>query len=166
MSKTGRPYEPDQIILLPPSVKDRLPAGHLAHFVSDMAEKLDLDAIVGVYEREKRGQQLGHVALDGTKMKVETFIPPERRKHGDVAPPSPRGRIPDGLSAKDLMRRKPSTICGRTIYAKLKKIVEPVFGQIKQAKGKRRMVADLHDTQHAQVVAQYGLPARLTEPEV
>ena len=48
MSKTGRPYEPDQIILLPPSVKDRLPAGHLAHFVSDMAEKLDLDAIVGV----------------------------------------------------------------------------------------------------------------------
>ena len=31
MSKTYRPYEPDQILLLPPSVKDWLPAGHLAH---------------------------------------------------------------------------------------------------------------------------------------
>jgi transposase len=74
------------------------------------------------------------------KMKVETFIPPERRKHGEVAPPAPRGRIPDGLSAKELMRRKLSTIRGRTIYAKRKTIVEPVFGQIKQARGFRQFL--------------------------
>lgn len=74
------------------------------------------------------------------KMKVEPFIPPERRKHGEVTPPAPRGRIPDGLSAKDLMRRKLSTIRGRTIYAKRKTIVEPVFGQIKQARGFRQFL--------------------------
>jgi hypothetical protein len=74
------------------------------------------------------------------KLGVEAFIPPERRKHGEVAPPAPRGRIPKGLSAKELMRRKLSTIRGRTIYAKRKTIVEPVFGQIKQARGFRQFL--------------------------
>jgi transposase len=74
------------------------------------------------------------------KMGVEAFIPPERRKHGEVAPPAPRGRTPKGLSAKELMRRKLSTIRGRTIYAKRKTIVEPVFGQIKQARGFRQFL--------------------------
>ena len=74
------------------------------------------------------------------KMRVEAFIPPERRKHGEAAPPAPRGRIPKGLSAKELARRKLSTIRGRMIYAKRKTIVEPVFGQIKQARGFRQFL--------------------------
>jgi transposase len=74
------------------------------------------------------------------KMGVEVFIPPERLKHGEVRPPAPRGRIPKGLSAKELARRKLSTIRGRTIYAKRKTIVEPVFGQIKQARGFRQFL--------------------------
>ena len=74
------------------------------------------------------------------KMAMEVFIPPERRKHGAVAPPAPRGRTPEGLSAKELARRKLSTIRGRTIYAKRKTIVEPVFGQIKQARGFRQFL--------------------------
>ena len=49
MSKTYRPYEPDQILLLPPSVKDWLPTGHLAHFISELVEEsLDLRAITKV----------------------------------------------------------------------------------------------------------------------
>ena len=63
MSKTYRPYEPDQILLLPPSVKDWLPKGHLAHFVNDVAEKLDLRAITGVYEREERGHPPYHPVM-------------------------------------------------------------------------------------------------------
>jgi len=74
------------------------------------------------------------------KMTVEAFIPPGRLKHGEAAPPAPRGRIPKGLSAKELARRKLSTIRGRTIYAKRKVIVEPVFGQIKQARGFRQFL--------------------------
>lgn len=74
------------------------------------------------------------------EMGVEVFIPPERRKHGDVLSPAPRGRIPKGMSTKELARRKLMTIRGRTIYAKRKTIVEPVFGQIKQARGFRQFL--------------------------
>ncbi len=35
-------YDPDQNLLLPPSLQDWLPDGHLAHFVSDTVESFDL----------------------------------------------------------------------------------------------------------------------------
>ena len=38
------------------------------------------------------------------------------------------------------MRRKVRTKAGRAIYAKRKGIVEPVFGQIKQARGFRQFL--------------------------
>lgn len=64
MSKTYRPYEPDQILLLPPSVKDWLPTGHLAHFISELVdESLNLSAITKVYEREERGYPPYHPAM-------------------------------------------------------------------------------------------------------
>ena len=68
MTKTYRPYQPEQEFLLPPSLRDWLAENHLAYFVSDLADQLDLSAI----------------------------------------------------------------------YAARKAIVEPVFGQIKQARGFRR----------------------------
>jgi len=55
MSKTFRPYVPEQDLLLPPSVKDWLPDDHLAYFVSDLVDELDLSAIVSPYEAEERG---------------------------------------------------------------------------------------------------------------
>ena len=42
MAKTFRPYEPDQLLLLPPSLADWVPEDHLARFVSDLVETLDL----------------------------------------------------------------------------------------------------------------------------
>jgi hypothetical protein len=42
MSKTYRPYNPDQMYLLPPSLKDWLAEGHLAYFISDLVDQLDL----------------------------------------------------------------------------------------------------------------------------
>ena len=55
MAKTYRPYSPDQMLLLPPSLKDWLPENHLSYFVSDVIDNLDLGAIESVYEREERG---------------------------------------------------------------------------------------------------------------
>jgi transposase len=63
MSKTYRPYEPEQLLLLPPSVKDWLPAGHLAHFVSDVIDNIDLTAITCVYEKEERGYPPYHPVM-------------------------------------------------------------------------------------------------------
>lgn len=55
MGKTYRPYRPDEEFLLPPSPRDWLPEGHLAYFVSDVVDSLDLSAIEAVYSSE-RGQ--------------------------------------------------------------------------------------------------------------
>lgn len=55
MAKHYRQYSPDQEFLLPPSVKDWLPEGHLAYFVSDLVDGLDLSEIERYYDRELRG---------------------------------------------------------------------------------------------------------------
>ncbi len=55
MAKTYRPYVPEQDFLLPPSLRDWLPEGHLAQFVSDLVDHLDLSEITKVYAEEDRG---------------------------------------------------------------------------------------------------------------
>jgi transposase len=54
MAKSFRPYEPDQLLLMPPALADWVPEDHLARFVSDLVETLDLTAIEDTY-REERG---------------------------------------------------------------------------------------------------------------
>jgi transposase len=61
------------------------------------------------------------------------LISPGRLAHGSDAGTSPRGRIPNDISVADLMRRKLSTKAGKSAYAQRKAIVEPAFGQIKEA---------------------------------
>ena len=56
MGKRYRPYHPDDELLLPPSLRDWLPEDHLAYFVSDVVDNLDLSAMDGAYGNEKRGQ--------------------------------------------------------------------------------------------------------------
>lgn len=53
MSKIFRPYDPDQPFLMPVSMREWLPGGHLAYFISDVADHLDLSAIMNHYEEEK-----------------------------------------------------------------------------------------------------------------
>jgi transposase len=53
LSKTFRPYEPDQIYLMPASLQDWLPKGHLTYFISDVVDHLDLSAIMSRYQEEK-----------------------------------------------------------------------------------------------------------------
>ena len=63
MSKSFRSWDVDQGWLLPPSVHEFVPAGHLAHFVRDtVREGLDLSAIVSTYD-EDRGQPPYHPAM-------------------------------------------------------------------------------------------------------
>ena len=324
MSKTYRPYDPDQQLLLPAALREWLPDDHLGYFISDVVDQLELSEITARYERESRGGppyhprmmvkvllygycvgvassrriaqrlhediafrvlaanntpdfrtisdfrkdnldalsglflqvlalcrqaglvKLGHVALDGTKVRanasrhkamsygrmkekeaqlaaeveellrqaqevddeedrrygqskrgdelpqelafregrlekireavtmvekaidnvgavpkevsadagyysaqaveglnglcVDPFVAPERTRHGRVAPPAPRGRIPSHLSPRDRMRRKLQTKRGRQRYALRMQTVEPVFGQIKQGRGFRQFL--------------------------
>jgi len=63
MSKLFRAWDVDQEWLLPPSIHEFVPAGHLAHFVRDtVREALDLSAIIGVYKAEQ-GQPPYHPGM-------------------------------------------------------------------------------------------------------
>ena len=63
MSKTFRDWSLDQALLLPPSVHDFVPAGHLSRFVVALVtEELDLSAILASYRGEK-GQPPYHPAM-------------------------------------------------------------------------------------------------------
>jgi transposase len=54
VEKTFRPYDPNQVLLLPPSLDEWLPEGHLARFVSELVEEaLDLSAIRAAYTEER-----------------------------------------------------------------------------------------------------------------
>ena len=55
MSKTFRPYDPEQMLLMPVALQDWLPVEHLAYFISDVVDHLELSAIMSRYEREERG---------------------------------------------------------------------------------------------------------------
>jgi transposase len=53
--KTFRAYDPDQVLLMAPVLREWIPEGDLAHFVSDLVETgaLDLAAIYAAYEDER-----------------------------------------------------------------------------------------------------------------
>ena len=71
---------------------------------------------------------------------IDVYMPPDKTKHRSSLPPAPRGRIPKGLSIPDRMRRKLRTKKGRRCYGLRKELSEPVFGQIKQARGFRQFL--------------------------
>lgn len=50
------PYEPDQALLFPPSLRDWVPEGHLAHFISDSVDQLDLKELYARYEQREDGR--------------------------------------------------------------------------------------------------------------
>ena len=71
---------------------------------------------------------------------IDQFIAPDQSRHGRALPPAPRGRIPNGLSTRDRMRRKLRTKRGRQRYALRMETAEPAFGQIKQGRGFRQFL--------------------------
>ena len=91
MGKSYRPYYPDEELLLPPSLRDWLPEGHLAYFVSDVVDNLDLSAMDAVYGEEKRGQppydplMMTKVLVYGYCVGVFSSRRIERRLEEDVA---------------------------------------------------------------------------------
>jgi hypothetical protein len=213
MSKTYKPYRSEPDLLLPPSLKDWLPEKHLAYFVSEVVDELDLSGIEAVYEQDLRGQppydprmmksssegfvqaynaqivvepemQLivgqavtqaandkeqvapmmaaveaqsgqrpeavladsgccseknleGLASEQQPERRIEAFIATERQKHGERRVCA-RGPLPKGATWVERMKRKLLTKAGAAIYAARKGIVEPVFGQIKEARGFRR----------------------------
>ena len=57
MPRNYRRYEPDQALLLPPSLRDWLPEDHLAFFLSDAIDAMELSAFEARYGDEGPGNQ-------------------------------------------------------------------------------------------------------------
>lgn len=74
------------------------------------------------------------------EQKIDAYIATNKHKHGQRAGAAPRGRIPQAATRVERMQRKLRTKAGAKIYARRKAIVEPVFGQIKQARGIRQFL--------------------------
>ena len=85
------------------------------------------------------------VSSDG---RTEFFIATGRVKHGERVPEVPRGRIPANATLRERMARKLKTKKGRTVYARRKAIVEPVFGQIHTRQGKFVLLRGLEQAAH------------------
>ncbi len=63
MSKTFRPWDPDQVFLFPPAPRDWLPEGHLVYFLLDVVPQMDLGPILQPYQAEQRGQPPYHPVM-------------------------------------------------------------------------------------------------------
>ena len=64
MNKRFRACSHDQPFLLPPSLQDWLPESHLARFITDVMNELDLTSIYASYERsDGRGLAAYHPVL-------------------------------------------------------------------------------------------------------
>jgi len=78
--------------------------------------------------------------IEAVEKMIDLYIATAGRKHTDEEQLSARGRIPADASKKERMARKLRTERGKRIYGKRKEIVEPVFGQIKEARGFRQFL--------------------------
>src|SRR6266850_4615651 len=64
MGRTYLSYDPEQPLLLPPDLRDWLPEGHLASFISDVVDELDLSTILKKYESgDGRGRPPYHPVM-------------------------------------------------------------------------------------------------------
>jgi transposase len=86
-------------------------------------------------------ENLKHLeSADQPERKIEGFIATGKQKHGEHRLPAKRGPLPKGATKVDRMKRKLQTRAGKAVYAARKCVVEPVFGQIKQARGFRQFL--------------------------
>ena len=113
-------------------------------------DKQQMVPLIEVIE-EQSGQKPEEVLADSgycseenlkylAKRRMEGFVATEKQKHGERNEPCKRGPLPQGASRVERMKRRLKTKVGAAVYARRKCIVEPVFGQIKQARGFRQFL--------------------------
>jgi transposase len=86
-------------------------------------------------------ENLEHLeSADQPERKIEGFIATGKQKHGEHRQLAQRSPLPKGATKVDRMKQKLRAKVGKAVYAARKCVVEPVFGQIKQARGFRQFL--------------------------
>ena len=119
MSKTFRPYTPEQSELLPPSPREWLPSGHMAYFILDTVAELDLRPLLERYERELRGYPPHHprmmvgLLLYGYCVGVASSRKIERKTYEDIAfRVIAAGQHPDHSTVSEFRRQHLDVLAG------------------------------------------------------
>lgn len=73
MAREFLPYDLDQHYLLPPDMREWLPEGHLAWFVSDVVDALDLSAVLDGYEKQELRGRPGYDPTMLTKLLLYAY---------------------------------------------------------------------------------------------
>ena len=114
-----------------PEVNELLPAVEaIEQALGRQAEQVLVDAGYWSEENVERLEAKG----------IDAYLARGRMMHNEPVPTPPRGRIPAKLGVTERMQRKLRTKAGHAVYARRKAIVEPVNGQIKQARGFRQFL--------------------------
>jgi transposase len=79
-------------------------------------------------------------SADQPERQIAAYVSTGKQEHGKYRQPCQRGPLPAGATRVDRMKRKLQTKAGKAVYAARKCVVEPVFGQIKQARGFRQFL--------------------------
>ncbi len=120
-----------------------------AHVTQQANDKQQLEPLVEEIKTNTDGEKPKKLSADNgyfSEMNVtyleaegiDGFIATKRQKHSAKPDSALRGRIPKDATKQERMARKLRTKKGRETYSKRKYIVEPVFGQTKEARGFRR----------------------------
>jgi len=129
--------EKSQVVLAASLRQSPADAPALPDMLTELAESLTAAGIDGTPRTLLA--DAGYFSADNVDAVTDAGIDPllatGRLKHSEQPPAVPRGRIPAGLTPKQLMSRKLRTKKGKAGYARRKAIVEPVFGQINVAQG-------------------------------
>ncbi|MDP2182606.1 MAG: IS1182 family transposase [Actinomycetota bacterium] len=73
MAREFLPYDLDQQYLLPPSMREWVPEGHLIWFISDLVDSLDLSAILSAYEKDDMRGRAGYHPVMMTKLLLYAY---------------------------------------------------------------------------------------------
>lgn len=123
-----------QVIVVSDVTSQASDAGLASRLVRQIPEALDRNPNV-------ISADAGYFSNDEIRSLEEQDVDPHvsvaRQRRSRAVTPARRGRIPKSATVRERMERKLRTKRGREIYARRKAIVEPVFGQIKEAKGIR-----------------------------
>ena len=135
----------EQIIVAAEVTQEANDVKQLHSTIEKTAENLQ-----GAGVEERTGTALAHAGYwseanvqeaeaGGPELFIATTKDWKQRKAAHERPP-PRGRIPKDLSCRERMERKLLTRRARALYKKRSRTVEPVFGQIKDARGVGRFL--------------------------
>jgi hypothetical protein len=113
-------------------------------------DKQQVMPMVAIIEQQARQKPKGLLADSGycseknlkylQKKKISAYVATNRKKHREPEVICKRGPLPINATRVDRMRRKLQTKAGARVYAARKSIVEPVYGQIKLARGFRQFL--------------------------